>query len=70
MLCPYCSQQMHEGKILGDRYQLKWMPNDKKMFMGIWATSSIKLGKTGLLSRPSVDASFCGNCKKMVIDVQ
>ena len=71
MLCPYCRKEMIKGVILGDRYQLKWMPEDKKLLLGIWANGSIPLGKGGgLVGRPKVVSYLCEDCGKMVIDLQ
>jgi len=40
--CPYCNEEMIIGNIYGDRYILKWLPEDEKLFLGIWAKDSIK----------------------------
>lgn len=70
MQCPYCGKDMVKGTILGDRYQLKWMPEDKGLLLGIWAHGSVALGKGGgLIGRPKVESFFCESCKKMVIDL-
>jgi hypothetical protein len=69
MKCPYCSAEMVEGTIYGDRYQLKWLPKDHKLLFGIWAIDGLKLGSSGLFGgRHRVDASLCQSCQKMVID--
>lgn len=71
MNCPYCENEMVEGKILGDRYMLKWMPADKKKTLGIFANNSINVGsKGGLVGRPYAVASYCKECNKMVVDVE
>lgn len=68
MECPYCGNVMIAGRILGDRYALKWMPNEKSLLMGIFAHSSIRLGERSLVGRPSVDTMYCRMCKKMIIN--
>lgn len=71
MLCPFCNDKMIKGKILGDRYKLKWMPDDEKLILGIWANNSITLGNQtgGLLGRPRVEAFVCRNCRKLIADL-
>ncbi|MSU02898.1 hypothetical protein FYJ83_15655 [Tissierella sp. DSM 105185] len=29
MICPYCNKDMKKGIIHGDRYKLKWIPDEK-----------------------------------------
>lgn len=69
MECPYCKQEMVRGYIYGDRYQLKWLPEDKKLLLGIWAEGGIALGEKGMLSRPKVEAFVCKSCNKAVMDI-
>ena len=69
MKCPYCSADMVDGTIYGDRYQLKWLPKTQKLLMGVWANGGLKLGRGGMSGRPRVEASLCSTCQKMVIDV-
>lgn len=71
MNCPYCSTEMIDGNIYGDRYQLKWLPKTQKLKWGIWATNSLKLGTTSLGgNRPRIASSLCQSCQKMVIDLK
>lgn len=69
MKCPYCSADMEEGTIYGDRYQLKWLPKTQKLLMGIWAKGGLKLGQGGMTGRSRVEANWCSACKKLIIDV-
>ena len=69
MKCPYCSADMVDGTIYGDRYQLKWLPKSQKLLMGIWAKGGLGLGQGGLMGRSHVEASLCDRCQKLVIDV-
>ena len=51
MKCPYCQEEMINGLIYGDRYSLKWMPEDKELILGIWAHDSIEVGSGGIVGR-------------------
>lgn len=69
MKCPYCDREMAKGNIYGDRYKLKWLPEVKRLFMGIWAKAGIELGQRGgLFGRPKVEAFMCNACHKFIID--
>ena len=70
MKCPYCNKEMINGYIYGDRYKLKWLPKEKKLFLGIWAVGSIELGEGGGLGRPKVKTSMCHGCGKFIIDIK
>jgi hypothetical protein len=70
MKCPYCNGEMVKGNIFGDRYALKWLPEEEKLFMGIWAVGGIQIGNSrGLLQRPKVEAFMCNSCHKLIIDM-
>lgn len=70
MKCPYCNKEMISGKIYGERYQIKWMPDDKKLFLGIWANNYIPVGKGfNLLHRTRAEAYVCIDCKKLIHDL-
>ena len=43
MKCPYCNEEMIKGFLYGDRYALKWLPENKKLLFGIWAKGGIKV---------------------------
>ncbi len=68
MQCPYCGEEMKRGYIHGDRYSLKWVPeeNDKGQLLQ-WFSKGIKL-TNGFLNN-SVESFYCENCKKIIIDV-
>lgn len=71
MKCPYCNEEMIKGHIYGDRYTLKWLPEEKKLFLGIWAKGGIVLGEggiDGIGGRPTVEACMCKTCNKLIID--
>jgi len=68
MNCPKCNKIMTQGRLLGDRYKIKWMNDSDKLFLGLWAFNSIGLG-TGLLSgRPKVKGFRCESCQMILID--
>jgi len=69
MRCPYCSEEMIDGYIYGDRCKLKWLPKEKELLLGIWAKGSIELGEGGGLERPRVNASMCQGCGKLIVDM-
>lgn len=67
--CPYCGGKMTAGKILGDRYALKWIDAGQKLTMGIFApTDSIVLSDQKQVGRPAVNGLICKTCKKIIID--
>jgi hypothetical protein len=68
MKCPYCNVEMTKGKIIGNQYKLKWLPENRRLFMGIWAFGGIKLGQGGLLSRAKVKSFMCHACNKIILD--
>jgi len=73
MKCPYCGKEMLSGKIWGDRYQMKWMPDDQKLLLGIWANNYIPIGdgRSFLrLIRASAKAHVCIDCRKLIHDLE
>lgn len=70
MQCPFCKQEMVEGKIFGEGYGLKWLPLNKKLFLGIWAVGGIKLKNSSFWGRTSTSALYCGECEKIIIDLK
>ena len=67
MVCPFCEAQMQPGAILGDRYALKWQPDDKAMILGLWSTGHA-VGRRALLSRPRISGYRCASCRKIIAD--
>ena len=44
-ICPYCGTRMKLGVIHGDRYRLKWIPNqENRGLMLQWFSKVIKFG--------------------------
>lgn len=69
MICTKCQNEMVVGNLLGDRYALKWMPSDDKLTLGTFAKNAITFKKSGLFSRPKLEAFVCQTCNTMVIDM-
>ncbi|OZV13758.1 hypothetical protein CIW83_02125 [Tissierella sp. P1] len=69
MKCPYCGEEMKRGFIYGDRYSLKWIPEEKdKGLIFQWFARGIKLSDASMNN--SVESFCCKNCKKIIIDVE
>lgn len=68
-ICPYCGKEMHLGFIHQDRYAIKWIPeeNDKWALLS-WLSKGIKL--TDLTTNSSVEAFYCKDCEKIIIDTK
>ena len=68
--CPFCRYPLQAGRIIGERYQLKWLSNDVPLTMGIWAVGGIPIGRGGFMqfNRPHVYGWRCSNCCKIIVD--
>ena len=69
MQCPFCGEEMVRGYIYGDRYALKWLPEEKDLVLGLWAVGGIKLGEDSPAGRPRVKSNNCNTCSKIIIDL-
>lgn len=69
MNCPYCQSELIPGFIYGDRYALKWLPEDKPLAGGIFAVGGEQIGTKSPFSRPRVKGYKCNNCNKIIIDL-
>ncbi|MCI9138432.1 hypothetical protein D7X25_31600 [bacterium 1XD42-8] len=70
MKCPYCNQEMENGTIYGNRYKIKFIPRNKKLFAGIWAIDAIPLGERSFIGRANIpNVKRCKWCEKYLIDV-
>ena len=68
MKCPYCNEDMKLGVIHGDRYALKWIPEEKDK--GIFLNPFVKGVKlTDNNDFNSIQSYLCDNCKKVIIDL-
>jgi hypothetical protein len=70
MKCPYCQEEMLSGRIIGNRYHLKWLPDEEKLFLGFLAVDSMRLGESGFFGRPKLRSHICGRCKKLIADIE
>ncbi len=71
MICPYCKANMELGQIEADNL-LSWKPDcERRTGATRWAKSanSIVLAEYFLLAPASVDAFYCKECKKIIIDI-
>ena len=68
--CPFCSRPMEPGRIIGERYQLKWLNAQTPLTMGIWAMGGIPIGHGGFMQfvRPHVWGWRCHQCAKIIVD--
>lgn len=68
--CPYCQNNMMKGAIRRDRYALKWVPNEdnKNIFSALLCKGIVLDG--GIMGKGFVDANYCRDCKKIIIDVE
>jgi hypothetical protein len=69
MECPYCKKEMIKGYIYGERYSLKWLPADKKLYAGIYAIGAISLKSDSFWARQRAKAYRCSDCNKLIIDI-
>lgn len=69
MNCPYCDGIMKRGFIDGDRYSLKWVPEEKyKGPIFQWFSKGIKL--SDIYAHNNIESFCCENCKKIIIDIE
>jgi len=68
--CPFCDGPTEAGAVYGDRYQLKWMPSDASLLLGIWAVGGESIGSGGamMMTRPRVKGYRCTKCRKIICD--
>lgn len=72
MTCPYCKKEMKNGSISAYN-RLSWTPEGESVRGGTkWAKSpnGIVLAEWFLLGTATVDAVYCEECKKIVIDLE
>jgi len=60
---------MLSGHLYGDRYASVWMPDGKKLFLGIFALGGEPVGKKKRCSRQKIRANKCPACRKIIIDL-
>jgi hypothetical protein len=59
---------MEMGKIYGDRYAMKWLPDKDGLTLGIWAIGGLQMGSTHIFSRPRIIAFRCRICRLSLIE--
>lgn len=70
MRCPFCGAEMEEGRLIGNKFKMKFMPDDKGLVLGIWAMDGIPLGKKSFPGRAVIpDTWRCEKCGKYIIDI-
>jgi len=74
MNCPICDKPMIAGRLYGAQYAHKWLPNPKRLFLGIWAIGGQRVDSRTLRQRftvrPFADAHKCESCQKIILDVK
>ncbi len=71
MRCPYCQQEMTDGNLNCDaRSSLIFSPGNKPLgfFERIGGTGSLTAAEFQMWRGIVVKASFCRDCKKIIID--
>lgn len=71
MICPYCNNDMNLGSIQTDNL-LSWTPDGESPIGATrWAKSpnSIVLANYFMLVPAVIDAFYCPDCHKIIIDV-
>lgn len=74
--CPYCQKEMKKGFVEGDaRSRLKWAPEDisASPFCRTLSDANACIALTEfswIKSLSRVEADYCENCKKIIIDVK
>lgn len=61
---------MQAGRIIGERYQLKWLAAEIPLTLGIWAVGGIPIGQGGFMqfNRPHAWGWRCSMCAKIIVD--
>ncbi|WP_025729288.1 PF20097 family protein [Atopobacter phocae] len=71
MKCTTCDSKMAKGYLLGDRYAIKWQPENTKLLAGVFAKGGITLkNMSSFLRRPKTEAYVCNTCKVLTVDLK
>jgi hypothetical protein len=65
--CPFCGQPMQAGAVIGDRYQLKWLPADRSLTLGIWAAAGEPIGQWAMFKRSQIRGMRCNRCRRIIV---
>ena len=69
MICPYCGKEMTEAYVQSAQ-QLYLNKGKKPRAFASGDLSSISLSKFSLTKAPFVRASYCADCRKIIIDLE
>ncbi|QZY53785.1 PF20097 family protein [Crassaminicella profunda] len=64
--CPYCNNRLVSGFIYGSHYPLTWLPESKKLFLGM-AMGGESIGT--FKGRPRVKGYRCEQCNKIIVNL-
>ena len=77
MKCPQCGNEMVEGNILGDRYNLKYVPcdkneliNDKLLKRGVLKNYILLTSFSSFFSRIKLESHYCSNCRFIIVPIK
>ncbi len=70
MKCPYCGKPMEYGSILGGRQKMSWTPDgEHQPWIGCGKSKNgVHLGTYNYWTGGRVDACYCRDCNKVIID--
>jgi hypothetical protein len=74
MNCPICGKRMTSGRLYGALYAHKWLPDPKRLFLGIWVIGGQPVDSRTLRQkfwvRPYADGHKCETCQKIILDLK
>lgn len=71
MKCPFCDNEMQSGKITGDgRSKVHWIPEGDKPGILESMIGKGRIDAEYTLTKFSIEANYCGQCKKMIFDTE
>ena len=67
MNCPYCDKEMQKGVIVANaKWSVVWKAEDEHGIVN--DEGKVKLSKAPWLGPCEIEAFYCDDCKKMIID--
>ena len=74
MLCPFCKEEMQEGRISTTTDPICFFEGDDKMprFRARWHVpdKGVLLGSFDMFTGGLANAQYCPKCKKVIVDVE